>query len=387
MKDQILRVLSTIRTPVVALAFICLAGFSVSALAHQTGNSYLTLTENDNRLQVELDFIVRDLGNLLQTPGQANDPPPAPDKLQSLQTSITDAIQKSLNITIDGRPAVLEFVNQSVVVRNDGLYVRQRFKSITIPADTKFILVRYEFFTQNDKLGRAFFKLFLREEEMSSVFDQSNFIQRFTLGEAKRWSTIGLFTKEGAKHILEGADHLLFLLTLLLPGLMLTIRAVAATGEQMSRQRSAEKFVLKVVTAFTLAHSITLALSVFGWVNLPAKFIESIIALSIMVSAIMNLQEKFQFSHWKLAFLFGLIHGLGFANGLRELGLSSAYFLETLFAFNLGVELGQVFAVVLVAAPVLVLVKTSAAKRRVMKYGSVGILLISTIWLIQRLST
>ena len=149
MKDQILRVLSTICTPVVALAFIYLAGFSVSALAHQTGNSYLTLTENDNRLQVELDFIVRDLGNLLQTPGQANDPPPAPDKLQSLQTSITDAIQKSLNITIDGRPAVLEFVNQSVVVRNDGLYVRQRFKSITIPADTKFILVRYEFFTQN----------------------------------------------------------------------------------------------------------------------------------------------------------------------------------------------------------------------------------------------
>lgn len=385
MKNQILRVLSTIFRRLVPLALICLSGFSVSALAHQSGNSYLTLTESDNSLQVELDFIVRDIGNLLQTPGQANDPPPAPDKLQSLQTPITGAIQKSLNITIDGQPAALEFTAQSVVLHNDGLYVRQRFKGITIPADAKFILVRYEFFTQNDKLGRAFFKLVLRNEEMSSVFDQDNSIQRFALGEAKRWSTIGLFTKEGAKHILEGADHLLFLLTLLLPGLMLTIRPVSSTGEQMPRNRSAEKFALKVVTAFTLAHSITLALSVVGWVSLPAKVIESIIALSIMVSAILNLQDKFQFSHWKLAFLFGLIHGLGFANGLRELGLSSAYFLETLFAFNLGVELGQLSAVILVAVPVLVLAQKNAVKEQVMKYGSLAVLLISTLWFVQRI--
>ena len=302
----------------------------------------------------------------------------------SLQAPITEAIQKSLTIEVDEQAIPLEFLTQSVVLHNDGLYVRQRFSGNALAADAKFIVVHYEFFTQNDKLGRAFFKLVMRNDEISSVFDQTNSIQRFALGETKRWSTIGLFTQEGAKHIWEGADHLLFLLTLLLPGLMLTIRVPDASGPQPSN-RAAGKFALKVITAFTVAHSITLACSVFGWVQLPDKFIESMIALSIMISAVLNLQKRFHISHWKLAFLFGLIHGMGFANGLKELGLSSNYFLETLFAFNLGVELGQLSAVILVAVPVLLLARQAEAKQRVLKYGSIGVLLMSMVWLAQRL--
>jgi len=362
-----------------ALFLLCVYG---SALAHQTGNSYLTVSEADGRLQLEIDFIVRDLGNLLQTPGQPNEPPPAPDKLLSLQAPITTAIQKSLTITVDEQAMPLEFLTQSVVLHNDGLYVRQRFSGSNLPADAKFIVVRYEFFTQNDKLGRAFFKLVMRNDEISSVFDQTSSIQRFALGETKRWSTIGLFTKEGAKHIWEGADHLLFLLTLLLPGLMLIKPANTVITTD---RRVAEKFALKVITAFTLAHSITLACSVLGWVSLPDRFIESMIALSIMVSAALNLQNRFTFSHWKLAFVFGLIHGMGFANGLKELGLSSMYFLETLFAFNLGVELGQLSAVVLVALPVVFWVKSHEAKTALLRWGSVAVFLMALFWLVQRL--
>jgi len=362
-----------------ALSLLCVYG---SALAHQTGNSYLTVSEADGRLQLEIDFIVRDLGNLLQTPGQPNEPPPAPDKLLSLQAPITTAIQKSLTITVDEQAMPLEFLTQSVVLHNDGLYVRQRFSGSNLPADAKFIVVRYEFFTQNDKLGRAFFKLVMRNDEISSVFDQTSSIQRFALGETKRWSTIGLFTKEGAKHIWEGADHLLFLLTLLLPGLMLIKPANTVITTD---RRVAEKFALKVITAFTLAHSVTLACSVLGWVSLPDRFIESMIALSIMVSAALNLQNRFTFSHWKLAFVFGLIHGMGFANGLKELGLSSMYFLETLFAFNLGVELGQLSAVVLVALPVVFWVKSHEAKTALLRWGSVAVFLMALFWLVQRL--
>lgn len=359
--------------------------FSGLVVAHQTGNSYLTLTETDKRLQIEIDFIVRDINNLLQMPGQPNDPPPAPEKLQFMQALITDAIQKSLRITVDEQAMPLNFLAQSVVLHNDGLYVRQRFSGSTLSSDTKFIVVRYEFFTQNDKLGRAFFKLVIEKDEMSSVFDQNNSVQRFSLGETKRWSTIGLFTKEGAKHIWEGVDHLIFLLTLLLPGLILTIRPNAPTGAQGTKSKAAEKFALQVITAFTVAHSITLALSVFGWISLPDKWIESIIALSIMISALLNLQSRFRISHWKLAFLFGLIHGMGFANGLRELGLSSMYFHETLFAFNLGVELGQISAALLVGIPVLLLTKEPISKLRLIRYGSVGVLCISSLWLLHRL--
>lgn len=361
--------------------------FSSTAFAHQTGNSYLTLREADGQLQVEIDFIVRDLGNLLQVNGQTNQPPPAPEQLLSLQPAITATIQKSLTITIDEQAHPLTFMNQSVVLHNDGLYVRQRLNGGLMSPEAKFIVVRYEFFTQNDKLGRAFFKLVLRGDEISSVFDQTSAIQLFVLGETKRWSTIGLFTHEGAKHIWEGADHLLFLLTLLLPGLMLAGRRDLNAQTRSIKNREAEKFALKVITAFTVAHSITLGFSVFGWISLPDKWIESLIALSIIISALLNLQNRVQFSHWKLAFLFGLIHGMGFANGLKELGLSTTYFLETLFAFNLGVELGQISAVLLVGVPVVLMAKETQTKQRIMTYGSIGVLLISAVWLVQRVSS
>jgi len=366
-------------------SLFCLFAIVGPSLAHQTGNSYLTVSEANGRLQLEIDFIARDLGNLLQAPDQANAPLPPPEKILLLQGPITTAIQKSLAIEIDDQLVPLEFLSQSVVLHNDGLYVRQRFSGSTLPEDARFIVVRYEFFTQNDKLGRAFFKLVIRNDEMSSVFDQTSAIQRFALGETKRWSTIGLFTNEGAKHIWEGTDHLLFLLSLLLPGLMLTIRKPDLNGKLPANTRDAEKFALKVITAFTLSHSITLAFSVFGWVSLPDKLIESLIALSIMISAALNLQTRFHISHWKLAFLFGLIHGMGFANGLKELGLSSMYFLETLFAFNLGVELGQLSAVIVVSIPVLLLARKAESKQRVLKYGSIGVLLTSIVWLGQRL--
>jgi len=365
---------------------ICLL-FSSTAFAHQTGNSYLTLREADGQLQVEIDFIVRDLGNLLQVNGETNQPPPAPEQLLSLQPAITATIQKSLTITIDEQAHPLTFVNQSVVLHNDGLYVRQRLNGGLMAPDAKFVVVRYEFFTQNDKLGRAFFKLVLRGDEISSVFDQTSAIQLFVLGETKRWSTIGLFTHEGAKHIWEGADHLLFLLTLLLPGLMLAGRRDLNAHTRSIKNREAEKFALKVITAFTVAHSITLGFSVLGWISLPDKWIESVIALSIIISALLNLQNRVHFSHWKLAFLFGLIHGMGFANGLKELGLSTTYFLETLFAFNLGVELGQISAVLLVGVPVVLMAKETQTKQRIMTYGSIGVLLISAVWLVQRVSS
>jgi hypothetical protein len=168
---------------------------------------------------------------------------------------------------------------------------------------------------------------------------------------------------------------------------MLTGRKPGDAEMRPSKKREAEKFALKVITAFTLAHSITLAMSVFGWVNLPDKWIESVIALSISISALLNLQNRVHFSHWKLAFFFGLIHGMGFANGLKELGLSTTYFLETLFAFNLGVELGQISAVLLVGVPVVLMAKETQTKQRIMTYGSIGVLLISAVWLVQRVSS
>jgi hypothetical protein len=275
-------------------------------------------------------------------------------------------------------------------LHNDGLYVRQQFTAPAINQQARFVVVRYAFFTQNDQLGRAFFRMAVNGDEISSVFDQARSTQRFALGETKRFSTILLFTQEGAKHIWEGPDHLLFLLTLLLPGLLLWGEKTSTLNESLatvSNHRAAWLFALKVITAFTIAHSITLAMASLGLISLPDKLIESVIALSIMISAVLNLQRRLRINHWLLAFSFGLIHGMGFANGLKELGLSASYFIETLIAFNVGVELGQLSVVLLVAVPSVWLVRSDAGRQRVMRWGSIAVLVISTVWFIERLTS
>lgn len=373
----------------ICIVSLCLLMVCTITAAHQTGNSYLTIRQVDDHLSLELDFYVRDIGNLLQTPGKPTDPSPSADKLRLLQLPITEAIQHSLKIEVDDQTLPLSFTGQSVILHNDGLYVRQQFVAPVVAKTSRFIVIRYEFFTQNDQLGRAFFKMELYGEEVSSVFDQQNAIQRFALGQTKRLATIFLFTKEGAKHIWSGADHLLFLLTLLLPGITLWRKQsngpAASDLLPVRTNRQAEMFALKVVTAFTLAHSITLAMATFGLVTLPEKLIESLIAFSIMATAVMNLQTRYRFNHWQVAFAFGLIHGLGFANGLKELGLSSLYFLETLLAFNAGVELGQLSTVVVVSTPILLAVRTDEGKARILKWGSIAVLAIATVWFIERL--
>jgi len=360
------------------------------SFAHQTGNSYLYLQQADGQLKIDLDFYVRDLGNLLQRPGAEPEPAPPPEKIQALQAEITQLIEKSLSIEADEQPLSLSFVRQTIVLHNDGLYVRQQFTAPAIDQQARFVVVRYGFFTQNDSLGRAFFRLAVNEDEISSVFDQGTATQRFALGATKRSSTILLFTQEGAKHIWEGPDHLLFLLTLLLPGLLLwdeKSSGVSAPVAAGGNHRAAWMFALKVITAFTIAHSITLAMASFGLISLPDKLIESVIALSIMISAVLNLQQRLRINHWLLAFSFGLIHGMGFANGLKELGLSASYFIETLIAFNIGVELGQLSVVLLVSVPSVWLLRSDEGRQRVMRWGSIAVLVISTVWFIERLTS
>ncbi len=142
----------------------------------------------------------------------------------------------------------------------------------------------------------------------------------------------------GIEHILTGYDHLLFLLVLILAG-----------GGLLQ--------LLKIVTAFTLAHTVTLGLAAYDVITLPGAFVEAIIALSIAYVAAENLLPKFAISRrWTVSFLFGLVHGFGFSSVLKEIGLPRENLLLSLLNFNLGVEAGQA-AVVLLALPLLLYVR------------------------------
>jgi hydrogenase/urease accessory protein HupE len=181
------------------------------------------------------------------------------------------------------------------------------------------------------------------------------------------FAVIQRFVPSGVHHILIGPDHLLFLVGLLLLG-------------------GSIKQLIAVVTAFTIAHSITLSLAALNIVTPPAHVVEPAIALSIVYIGADNLMVHGgrDVRAW-IAFAFGLIHGFGFANVLREMDLPSRALGWSLFSFNLGVEIGQVFVVVAVASALSALrARSETAGRRLAIAGSIVVIAAGTYWFIQR---
>lgn len=363
----------------------------LTAAAHQSGNSYLRISSTDAGVSVQIDFAVRDLNSLLQVP-------PAEQKeirrheLEELQDRLAALVGESLTLEVDGDPLTLRFQSQEVTVHNDGLYVRQTHTAAALPASAAYLLVRYGFFNEEEKVARAFLKLSSGPLESSTVLDPRHSVQRLPLRDIALAEALWTYAREGALHIWSGPDHLLFLLCLLLPGLSLAAARTSAIPDNLvnsamsSGLRAVGVYALKVVTAFTLAHSITLAAAALDWITLPDKLIESAIAASIIVSALLNLRGGEGRQAWKLALGFGLIHGMGFANGLRELGLSSSHFIETLVAFNLGVEFGQMAVVLLFGLLLWPVLGNARVVQAIQRWGSLAILLMASVWLIERLA-
>jgi hypothetical protein len=143
-------------------------------------------------------------------------------------------------------------------------------------------------------------------------------------------------------------------------------------------------YVLGIVTAFTVAHSVTLVCAGLGLVRLPARIVEPAIALSIAYVAVENLVVPEPRRRWLLTFAFGLVHGFGFASVLAEIGLPPSGVIPSLVSFNVGVELGQLCVVGAVAPLLLWLVPRLGLAARVRTWGSVLLLLLSTLWFFER---
>jgi hydrogenase/urease accessory protein HupE len=174
------------------------------------------------------------------------------------------------------------------------------------------------------------------------------------------------FVRMGILHIFTGYDHIAFLLGVVLIG-------------------GSFRTILKVVTSFTLAHSITLALAALNIVVLPSRLVESGIALSIMYIALENLFFKKFDRRWIVTFFFGLVHGFGFASALQEVHLSGALLGTALFSFNLGVEIGQV-CIVGILLPVLFYMRRLRFSQALVKVSSFIIFLLGSFWLWQRIT-
>ncbi|WP_274363966.1 HupE/UreJ family protein [Paenibacillus thermotolerans] len=206
------------------------------------------------------------------------------------------------------------------------------------------------------------------EQSFQHLFSGDNKVWTGRLGEAPLVAeTVVQFVLLGIEHILTGYDHLLFLFALLL---------IRASFRQ----------TIAIVTSFTVAHSITLALAALNIVSLPSRFVEAFIALSIVYVVIENVFRVKPIKYrWVLTFIFGLIHGFGFAGALREIGLPKSQEMYALVTFNVGVELGQL-AVVCVVLPLLFAIGGRSWYSRMQLAASCLIGAFGLFWLVSRIA-
>ena len=274
----------------------------------------------------------------------------------------------------------LSFQALEVNDRVDGSYAWLPFTA-RCPVAVRQLTVHYTVMEGIDPSHRGLLTLTAGNVVQTGVLGGATARVAFAVFAPSTWRAFTEYLQAGIWHILSGIDHLLFLLSLLLPAVLLRR---GGQWQPVPEVRPAFISILKVVTAFTLAHSLTLTLAALNIVRLPSRLTESVIAASIIVAALNNIFPLVTESRARIAFAFGLLHGFGFASVLADMGLPDGARLISLLAFNLGIETGQL-AVVLTVMPIIYGLRSGAFYRRaVMPWGSAVIVAVALVWLVQR---
>ena len=327
-----------------------------TALAHQPSVSYSELAARGSEIEGTLRFSLTDLRAQMRL----DDPraPPLP--------ALTRLVLEPFVIRASGEPCALHPGVTAEPDGEDGLALHARW---TCRREASELSIRVGFLETFPGGHTHFSRVDFGHGELSQRVaqrDEPSFEARRT-GSAR--GAFGRFLLLGVEHIFTGYDHLAFLIGLLLLG-----------GSALE--------LVKIVTAFTAAHSLTLALAALGLLTPPARAIEPLIAASIVYVGTENLwalrrgsAERALRHRWILTFAFGLVHGFGFAAVLRGLQLPRAALASGLVSFNIGVECGQV-CIVLLALPVLRRLRRTPAFAPV---ASGCILVLGGVWLVSRL--
>lgn len=302
------------QTPRILFLFAAFAVFAAhTAQAHTQSSAYLMLHVAKTGLTGEWSLALRDLDDAIGL--DINDDGVITwGELRSRKEAISAYALSRLHIQGDGQTGSLHVNEFLVDDLSDGAYAVLRFDVEGI-RQARRIEVNYNAFFDIDPKHRGLLRLEHNGQTQLAVFRPAMPSQAFDLEVTAPQNPFFTFLKEGVWHIWSGYDHILFLLALLLPGVL---RRRDGKWQPVDDIRPAIVSVLKVVTAFTVAHSITLSLAVLGFVHLPTRLVESAIAASVVVAAFNNLVPLFPDGVWMVAFGFGLLHGFGFANALRD---------------------------------------------------------------------
>jgi len=352
------------------------------AHAHKPSDSYLSLRVEGATITGQWDIALRDLDFALGLDANQDDTITW-GEVKARHTDIAAYVMSRLRLGPASAPCPMQVTGQMIDDHSDGAYNVLRFTAVCAAAP-KTLAVEYHLFFDLDPQHRGLVRLEYQGATRAGIMSVDHAEQKFTLAKLSRWEQFLDYGNEGVWHIWTGFDHILFLLSLLLPAVFVRSRVSGRAWEAAPNFRAALLDVVKVVTAFTVAHSITLSLAALGVINLPSRLVESAIALSVVLAALNNIRPIVFERRWVIAFSFGLIHGFGFASVLADLGLPQESLLIALIAFNLGVELGQLTIVGIFLPIAFALRRTWLYRRILFVYGSAAIALIALLWLVQR---
>lgn len=358
-----------------------LALISLSALAHKPSDSYLSLEVDGAQLRGRWDIALRDLEYAIGL-DENGDGAITWGELRRRHGNITAYALARLEVTANHRPCALSPSAHQVDQHSDGAYAVLRFRAECGAGEIQSVGVGYRLFFDLDPTHRGLLNLTRASNTRAAVLSPEHSKQEFSLAEEGWLAPLLAYAREGVWHIWIGIDHVLFLVSLLLPAVL-----VAAAGGWQTATRFTPVFwdVFKVVTAFTVAHSITLSLAALALIELPTRWVESAIAFSVVCAALNNLWPLVRRGRWLVAFAFGLIHGFGFASVLADLGLPRHALLPALVGFNLGVEAGQLVIVLAFLPLAYGLRRTWFYRRLVFVGGSAAIALVAALWMFERL--
>lgn len=361
------------------LVMALLLAWALPAQAHKASDSYLSLTVEKDRIEGQWDIALRDLEMAVGLDADG-DAAITWDELRARHEAVAAYALSRLQLSSDGAACPLRVTQHLVDRHTDGSYAVLRLQA-TCPQPVTSLAVDYNLLFDIDPQHKGLLRLTHQSATGTAIFAPDARSQKLQVAAPAPWRQFTDYVRHGAWHIWIGFDHILFLVSLLLPAVL-----VRKDGQWQGREtlKAALIDVLKIVTAFTLAHSLTLSLAALGALSLPSRLVESAIAASVILAALNNLWPLVHRWRAAVAFGFGLIHGFGFASVLADLGLPQGALVLSLVGFNVGVELGQL-AIVAAFLPLAYALRRGLFYRRVvMAGGSALIALIAIVWLAER---
>ena len=370
---------------VIPLILGCLA--PSTCRGHAPGENYVWVNVEEDHLAGRFEINLADLkkrfGVDWDQEGQSRVEAVAASKDQ-----VQEYLLDHFEFVVNGETLPIDF-QRTGVFEETGNYAQYFYRTPAADIPDKFTIRNDIFLSREDPLHRSLIVLEYNRkldaeyggENAIMVFGPHRTEQELDLRDLPSLLDPSEFVWQGILHIWIGTDHILFLLALLL---MSVIVLRDGNWEGVATFKKAFWNVFKIVTVFTIAHSITLSMAALDLIDVNSRLVESLIALSIVLVCLNNIFPRFNDRTWLIIFFFGLFHGMGFASVMGELPFRTVNLVKILLAFNVGVEIGQL-AIVAAIFPVIYLMRNWSQYRRVVVIGgSVVIAIVATYWFVER---